>query len=150
MRPRCGAADVAGARRERPPARLLVSAEEHSLTLSRQSIAAGPALIQYLNRGEDPHDLRMRRIAAQGVSARRTFAVPETPSGDLGKLEARLASGRYRLWCSLPGHDAGRHARDAAREARALALSAESLPAARARTCVQGSLATAGSGNALR
>ncbi len=106
-----GAADVAGARRERPPARLLVSAKEHSLTLSRQSIMSGPALIQYLNRGEDPHDLRMRRIANPGVSARRTFSVPETPSGDLGKLDARLASGRYRLWCSLPGHDqAGMHA----------------------------------------
>jgi hypothetical protein len=100
-----GAADVAGARRERPPARLLVSAEEHSLTLSRQSITAGPALIQYFNRGEDPHDLRIRRIAQQGVSARRTFAVSETPSGELGKLKARLASGRYRLWCSLPGHE---------------------------------------------
>ena len=114
-----GAADVAGARRERPPARLLVSAEEHSLTLSRQSIVAGPALVQYLNRGEDPHDLRMRRIAPPGVSARRTFAVPETPSGDLGKLAARLASGRYRLWCSLPGHDqAGMHARLRVKRAR--------------------------------
>ena len=100
-----GAADVAGARRERPPARLLVSADEHSLRLSRQSITAGPALIQYLNRGEDPHDLRMRRTARRGVSARRTFSVPETPSGDLGELDARLASGRYRMWCSLPGHE---------------------------------------------
>ncbi len=100
-----GAAEVAGARSERSPARLLVSADEHSLRLSRQTITAGPALIQYLNRGEDPHDLRMRRIARPGVSARRTFSVPETRSGDLGELEARLASGRYRMWCSLPGHE---------------------------------------------
>jgi hypothetical protein len=100
-----GATEVAGARRERPPARLLVSAKEHSLTLSRQSITAGPAVIQLLNRGEDPHDLRMRRIPRHGVSARRTFSVPETPSGDLEELEARLASGRYRMWCSLPGHE---------------------------------------------
>ena len=100
-----GAAEIAGARRERPPARLLVSAKEHSLMLSRQSITAGPAVIQYLNRGEDPHDLRMRRIPRRGVSARRTFSVAETPSGDLEELEARLASGRYRMWCSLPGHE---------------------------------------------
>jgi hypothetical protein len=100
-----GATEVAGARRERPPARLLVAADEHSLMLSRQSIAAGPARIQFLNRGEDPHDLRMRRIPREGVSARRTFAVPETPSGDLKVLDARLPSGRYRLWCSLPGHE---------------------------------------------
>ncbi len=99
-----GGTAAAGARRERPPARLLVSAQEHSLLLSRQSIAAGPALIQLLNRGEDPHDLRLRRIVPRGVSARRTFAVPETPSGGLAELEARLPAGRYKLWCSLPGH----------------------------------------------
>jgi hypothetical protein len=107
-----GATEVAGARRERPPARLLVAADEHSLMLSRQSITAGPAVIQFLNRGEDPHDLRMRRIPRKGVSARRTFGLPETPSGDLNVLEARLPSGRYRLWCSLPGHEqAGMRAR---------------------------------------
>jgi hypothetical protein len=100
-----GAAEVAGARRERAPARLLVSADEHSLMLSRQSIRAGAALIQFHNRGEDPHDLRMRRLPRKGVSARRTFSVPETPSGDLEVLEARLPSGRYKLWCSLPGHE---------------------------------------------
>ncbi len=97
---------VAGARRERPPARLMVSAREHSLVLSRQSIVAGPALVEFLNRGEDPHDLRMRRIVSRGVSARRTFALPETRSGGLVELEARLPAGRYKLWCSLPGHEA--------------------------------------------
>ena len=98
-------ADVAGARRERAPARLMVSAQEHSLMLSRQGIAAGPALIQFLNRGEDPHDLRIRRIARRGVSARRTLGVPEIKSGDLAELEVRLPAGRYRLWCSIPGHE---------------------------------------------
>ena len=100
-----GAAEIAGARDERPPARLLVSADEYSLRLSRQTLTAGAALVQFHNRGEDPHDLRMRRIPRQGVSARRTFSVPETRSGDLDELEARLPSGRYRLWCSLPGHE---------------------------------------------
>jgi len=96
---------VAGARRERAPARLMVSAREHSLVLSRQSIVAGPAVIEFLNRGEDPHDLRMRRLVHRGVSARRTFAVPETRSGGLAELEARLPAGRYKLWCSIPGHE---------------------------------------------
>jgi plastocyanin len=96
---------VAGARRERAPARVMVSAREHSFVLSRQSIVAGPALIEFLNRGEDPHDLRIRRIVNRGVSARRTFSVPETRSGGLAELEARLPAGRYKLWCSLPGHE---------------------------------------------
>jgi hypothetical protein len=100
-----GASGVATARRERPPARLMVSAQEHSLLLSRQSIASGPALIQFVNRGEDPHDLRLRRLVGPGISARRTYSVPETRSGGLAKLEARLGAGRYKLWCSLPGHE---------------------------------------------
>jgi hypothetical protein len=82
----------------------MVSAEEYRLMLSRQTITAGLAVVQYLNRGEDPHDLRIRRLPRKGVSARRTFTVPETPSGDLDEYEWRLPSGRYRLWCSLPGH----------------------------------------------
>ena len=80
---------VAGAGRERPPARLMVSADEHFLMLSRQSIVAGPALIQFHNRGEDPHDLRLRRISGPGVSARRTLAIAETRSGGLADRSAR-------------------------------------------------------------
>ena len=83
----------------------MVSGDEYSLVLSRQSIARGPALVQFVNRGEDSHDLRMRRIVSHGVAARRTFAVPETRSGGLVELEARLPAGRYKLWCSLPGHE---------------------------------------------
>ncbi len=90
------------------PSRLLVSGEEYSLTLSRGSVKRGPALIQFLNRGEDPHDLRLRRI---GASAARTVSAPEVAPGRLVDLGARLRSGRYRLWCSLPGHrQRGMHA----------------------------------------
>jgi hypothetical protein len=97
---------TAGAGGRPAPARLMVSAQEYSLMLSRQSIRSGPALIEFLNRGEDPHDLRLRRIATGGVSARRTFAIPETRSSGLAELEVRLPAGRYRLWCSIPGHRA--------------------------------------------
>jgi plastocyanin len=102
--PALAAAAVASAGSRRAPSRLMVSAQEHSFVLSRKTIKAGPALIQFLNRGEDPHDLRLRRVSGRGVTARRTLAVPETPSGDLAELEARLPAGRYKLWCSLPGH----------------------------------------------
>jgi hypothetical protein len=101
-----GLSATAGAGPRPVPARLMVSATEYSLMLSRQSIGSGPALIEFLNRGEDPHDLRLRRIASGGVSARRTFAIPETRAGELAELEVRLPAGRYRLWCSIPGHRA--------------------------------------------
>ena len=85
---------------ERAPARLLVTGNEYSLVLSRLSIRRGQALIQFQNRGEDPHDLRLRRIG----SATRTVSVPEVRPGGLVEIDKRLRAGRYRLWCSLPGH----------------------------------------------
>jgi uncharacterized cupredoxin-like copper-binding protein len=63
-------------------------------------VRRGRALIQFLNRGEDAHDLRLRRIG----SAARTVSVPEVRPGRLVELDTRLRTGRYRLWCSLPDH----------------------------------------------
>jgi hypothetical protein len=85
----------------RAPSRLLVTGDEYSLVLSRVSLRRGPALIQFVNRGEDPHDLRLRRMGS-----RRTLVFPELRPGGLSELDARLRTGRYRLWCSLPGHAA--------------------------------------------
>jgi hypothetical protein len=83
------------------PARLLVSGREYSLLLSRRAIERGPALIQFLNRGQDPHDLKLRRI---GGTSGYAATAPEIAPGGLVELDARLRPGRYRLWCSLPGH----------------------------------------------
>lgn len=85
----------------RAPGRLMVLADEHSLVLSRQSIVRGAALIQLMNRGEDPHDLKLRRMGGS-----RVLSLPETRSGALSEAEVPLRTGRYRLWCSLPGHRA--------------------------------------------
>jgi hypothetical protein len=83
----------------RAPARLMVQADEYSLLLSRQSIVRGPARIQFINRGEDPHDLKLRRSG--GTHA---ISISETPPDALAQANVSLRSGRYRLWCSLPGH----------------------------------------------
>jgi hypothetical protein len=85
----------------RAPSRLMVHADEHSLVLSRQTIVRGPVLIQFLNRGEDPHDLKLRRIGGTTV-----VSVPETAAGEMAEADPRLRTGTYRLWCSLPGHRA--------------------------------------------
>jgi hypothetical protein len=83
----------------RAPGRLMVLGDEYSLVLSRPSIASGPTVVQFVNRGEDPHDLRLQRIGRARVAS-----VPETPSESLGQAQVRLHAGTYRLWCSLPGH----------------------------------------------
>ena len=100
--PAAAAAAVPDADTTRAPSRLLVSAKEYSLTLSRAKVVRGPAVIQLLNRGEDDHDLRLRRISS---GSRPTARWAVTTPGDVSELELRLSRGRYRLWCSLSGHE---------------------------------------------
>jgi len=99
------AAPAAAAAAARPPARMLVTADEWMLISSRQSVRAGPLEIQLYNRGEDGHDLAARRVD-HGRWAGRTLRVRETRPGELGEATWRLKSGKYKLWCDLPGHRA--------------------------------------------
>jgi uncharacterized cupredoxin-like copper-binding protein len=84
------------------PARLLVGGDEFRLTLSRASVKAGRVLVQLQNRGEDDHDLRLQRITSKPDAPVARWAV--TKPGELAELTLSLRRGRYRLWCSLPGH----------------------------------------------
>ncbi len=82
------------------PSRMLVTASEFRYVLSRATIAPGPALIEMYNRGEDPHNLRIKRLGRK-----RVWRIPRTEPGESGELELRLRRGRrYLLWCSLPAH----------------------------------------------
>jgi hypothetical protein len=81
------------------PARLFVNAKEFSLILSRQKLKPGTARIQLYNAGEDAHDLRLKRVGGN-----TTLRIAETAPGKVTELKALLRTGRWRLWCSLPGH----------------------------------------------
>ena len=83
------------------PSRLLVESREFNLVLSRGSVRAGDAIVQLANRGEDPHDLRLRRVGGRGDGS-----IGETLPGEVAEWEGRLRRGRYRLWCTLEGHRA--------------------------------------------
>jgi plastocyanin len=83
-----------------PPSRLLVSGREYSLTLSRARINPGDAIIQFLNSGEDAHDLVVKRFGST-----RRFGAGETQPGELAQFEARLGRGQhYVLYCSVADH----------------------------------------------
>jgi hypothetical protein len=84
-----------------PPARLQVVAREFTLTLSRQRLRPGPAIVELVNFGQDGHDLRLRRVG--GV---RTYAIPVVQPGGHARLRLRVRVGRYRLWCSVANHRA--------------------------------------------
>jgi hypothetical protein len=86
--------------------RMLVYAQEWSLYASRASLPAGRVTVQLWDRGEDPHDLRIRRLKRGGVMYGQAHGVALTPAGKIGEATWRLGAGRYELYCSLPGHRA--------------------------------------------
>jgi hypothetical protein len=86
------------------PSRLLVYAQEWSLTPSRAVLPAGRVVVQLYNRGMDAHDLRARRLNAAGQMVGRTSAVKITLPGTVSTASWTLSPGRYQLYCSLPGH----------------------------------------------
>jgi hypothetical protein len=89
----------------RPPSHLLVYAQEWSLWPSRTSVPAGTVIVQLWNRGQDSHDLRIRRLDARGQMVGRVLgAVRITPSGQVSQGTWHLKAGRYEIYCSLPGH----------------------------------------------
>jgi plastocyanin len=89
-----------------PPARMLLTADEWMLLSSRQRVKAGRVQVQLYNRGEDAHDVAARRINRLGQGVGRTKRLRETRPGELGEATWRLRPGRYRLWCTLPAHEA--------------------------------------------
>jgi plastocyanin len=84
-----------------PPSRVQVAAKEFSFALSRQSVPAGPAIIELVNFGEDPHDLRVQRIGGAHIAG-----TPQVQPGDYYDLSLKLLPGKYRLWCSIANHRA--------------------------------------------
>jgi hypothetical protein len=82
-----------------PPTRLQAVADEFTLTLSRAWIPNRKVRIELVNFGEDPHDLRLRRIGGT-----HTFTMAETLPGERRLKTFRLPVGRYRVWCAVDGH----------------------------------------------
>jgi hypothetical protein len=89
-----------------PPARVQVVAQEFRYSLSRTKVKAGLVIVELVNRGQDTHDLDIRRIGGT-----RIIRFPSVQPGQVFDRELRLAPGRYLLWCAIPDHrERGMHA----------------------------------------
>jgi hypothetical protein len=89
------------------PRRLQVQGVEYQLLLSRQKLRPGDAIIQFVNAGEDSHNLRLQRVDSGGAPAGPELGLGEVEPGAYENLAAHLHRGStYELWCSVKDHRA--------------------------------------------
>jgi hypothetical protein len=81
------------------PTRVQVTSTEFRLTMSRVVVPGGRVRIELVNLGEDPHDLKLRRIGGK-----YTYTIHETLPGERSTKTLRLVRGRYQVWCAIAGH----------------------------------------------
>jgi plastocyanin len=77
-----------------------VNAVEYAFTLSRTTVPAGKVVFQFVNNGQDEHNLK---IAPPEGPPAGSFA--NTPSKGIGDLTLEMQPGTYTLLCSLPTHE---------------------------------------------
>jgi plastocyanin len=70
----------------------------YTLVLSRTTLTAGPVVVQLINNGEDPHNLRIVRTSPSGG---QPSDLPETPSRQQTSTTLTLSPGDYYLYCTL-------------------------------------------------
>ena len=87
------------------PAHVEVTAEDsegYRFVLSRSSVPAGKTILEFVNHGQDEHNLN----ATEGSEGEVVGSLPNTPSDGHLSLTVNLKPGSYTLFCSLPGHAA--------------------------------------------
>jgi plastocyanin len=89
------------------PAHVQVTAEDsngYHFILSRISVPAGPVVIEFVNHGQDEHNLHAVEQPAESTEA---GGLKENVKPDAHTdLTLNLHAGSYTLFCSLPGHEA--------------------------------------------
>ena len=97
---------IVGAPPPRPPARVQVVAQEFRYSLSRTKVRAGRVIVELVNRGQDTHDLDLRRVGGTRIGH-----FPSVLPGQFVDRELKLGPGRYVLWCAIADHrERGMHA----------------------------------------
>jgi plastocyanin len=90
------------AEREPPSvAHVQVSAVEYGFSLSRTSVPAGEVVLEFVNDGQDEHNLHL-----EDGEGPLSESVGSTPSKGVSDLHLQMRPGSYTLFCSLPTHEA--------------------------------------------
>jgi hypothetical protein len=76
--------------------RMRLGASRHRLTVVRGRTTIVLRL-QAVNRGEDPHDVAIRRVGGRRLATTGLLA----PGGRPGRIRIRLRPGRYVLYCTI-------------------------------------------------
>jgi plastocyanin len=87
------------------PARVQVTAEDSEafrFVLSRPTVPAGRVIIEFVNHGQDEHNLNAIEPAEGSVAG----SIPDTLPNAHPSLTVNLRRGSYTLFCSLPEHEA--------------------------------------------
>jgi plastocyanin len=77
-----------------------VSAVEYSFSLSRTSVPAGKVVLEFVNNGQDEHNLHL-----EGGEGPLSESIGDTPSKGVSDLHLEMNPGSYTLFCSLPTHE---------------------------------------------
>jgi hypothetical protein len=76
--------------------RMRLGASRHRLTVVRGRTTIVLRL-QAVNRGEDPHDVAIRRVGGRRLATTGLLV----PGGRPGRIRIRLRPGRYVLYCTI-------------------------------------------------
>ncbi len=74
---------------------------EYRIGLSRTRIKSGKLRLEFVNYGEDDHDLAIRRVGSSTVNN-----VGLTRPGDRSVARYTVKKGAYMLWCTISDHRA--------------------------------------------
>jgi plastocyanin len=78
-----------------------VTAVEYSFTLSRTTVPAGKVVFQFVNHGQDEHNLNVAPNSEAPVAG----SFSNLQSQGVSDQEIELKPGTYTLFCSLPEHE---------------------------------------------
>lgn len=77
-------------------------AEGFRFVLSRPTVPAGKVIFEFVNHGQDEHNLN----ATQPTEGSVVGSLPDTVPNAHQSLTLEMRRGSYILFCSLPGHEA--------------------------------------------